>query len=119
LRFSTHALSDITPAEKFQRKIVFQQTASGKCWHERVRLAMPDPRSPELDAVCLRDGAQIQGQRGAMFAFMAYGAISVVKFPSEFALALLDVATGTIPMKNSLPINLNGGEVMHSAGIGN
>jgi hypothetical protein len=28
LRFSAHALSDITPAEMFQRKIVFQQTAS-------------------------------------------------------------------------------------------
>jgi hypothetical protein len=27
LRFSAHALSDITPAEMFQRKIVFQQTA--------------------------------------------------------------------------------------------
>jgi hypothetical protein len=26
LRFSTHAVSDITPAEKFQRKIVFLQT---------------------------------------------------------------------------------------------
>ena len=31
LGFSTHALSDITPAKKFQRKIVFQQTASLTC----------------------------------------------------------------------------------------
>ncbi len=28
LRFSTHALSDITPAKKFQTKIAFQQTVS-------------------------------------------------------------------------------------------
>jgi hypothetical protein len=28
LRFSTHALSDIIPAERFQRKIVFQQIAN-------------------------------------------------------------------------------------------
>jgi hypothetical protein len=27
---STHALSDIAPAKKFQTKIVFQQTAKGK-----------------------------------------------------------------------------------------
>jgi hypothetical protein len=45
---STHALSDIAPAKKFQTKIVFQQTAKLPCLPVPDALRCPTPRRVPL-----------------------------------------------------------------------
>ena len=75
-----------------------------KGWHQRVRLALGCPLLPILLVLAVGQGAEIRDKGGPVFGFVADAAGGCIKLFALFAYGWLDMAVGTLALKNGLPV---------------
>ena len=83
----------------------------GKGWHQRVRLALGCPLLPVLLVLAVDQGAKIRDKGRPVFGFVADAAGGCIKLFALFADGWLDMAVGTLALKNGLPVLCGGAEI--------